>query len=237
MFSLFFALSLARAQSTDDADGRARQFYDNGAMLYEEGRYEDAIIAFEEAYRLSPRPALLFNIANAEERAGRWANAMETLGRYRVYAPAIERETLDRRIRNIERRLDEMKATAPVERPPVAAATPAPKPAAKVTVLRPVPLALGGVGLVSLGVGAGFGVAALASRAEAATYCTPVGDATYCPDAASEALAADKQNAMLADISLGVGTASLLAGVALGLWGTGGPLSVSPGMITWQGRF
>lgn len=235
MLSLLVMLSLAHAQSDPDADARARQFYDNGALLYEEGRYEDAILAFQEAYNLSQRPALLFNIANAQERAGQWGKAMDTLGKYRVYAPEDERETLDRRIRNIERRIDELKAAQPMEKPPVSIVPP--KPEKQATILRPAPLALGGLGLVGFGVGAGFGVAALAARSDADAMCAPAGASHVCPDAAAVALAADKQNAMFADISFGVGTAGMLTGIALGLWGQGGPLAVSPGMISVHGDF
>ena len=57
-------------------EARAKELYENGAALYEEGRYEEAILAWEEAYRLSSRPVLLFNIANAYERLGRGRGAV-----------------------------------------------------------------------------------------------------------------------------------------------------------------
>ena len=94
---------------TEAADARARELFQNGALLYDEGRYEDAIVAWEEAYRLSPRPLLLFNMANAMERLARWEDALAMLNRYRAFAGAEERDTLDRRMRNIERRVEELK--------------------------------------------------------------------------------------------------------------------------------
>ncbi len=74
---LFIVLSapLAVAQSSDDA--RARELYANGALLYEEGDYENAVVAWKEAHRLSERPLLLYNIANALERIGEWEEAAE----------------------------------------------------------------------------------------------------------------------------------------------------------------
>src|SRR5687768_9802487 len=98
-------------------DARARELYDNGALLYDEGRYDDAVAAWAESYRLSGRPLLLFNMANAMERLGRYEDAMTLLSRYRAFAPAEDRETLDRRIRNIEARLDELAAAQPISAP------------------------------------------------------------------------------------------------------------------------
>jgi len=68
----------AAAQKSAD-DERARELYDNGAILYEEGRYEDAIAAWKAAYDLSPKPLLLFNVANAYERIGGLLDAPEKL--------------------------------------------------------------------------------------------------------------------------------------------------------------
>ena len=130
---LLTALSLglfgpvARAQGTPDANQeRAKELYQNGSLLYDEGRYEDAIIAFQEAYRLSEQPKLLYNIAQAQERLGRYQEALDTLSRYRAYAPAEEREALDRRIRNLERRLEEQGTSTPPA--PTATERPAPAP-------------------------------------------------------------------------------------------------------------
>lgn len=112
---------LAAAQSGTD-DARAKEIYENGVILYDEGRYDDAIVAFQEAYRLSERPELLYNIANACERAGRYREAYEALNRYRVYAAADERERLDRRITMLSEKL----AADPVTPAPVLGPSPTP---------------------------------------------------------------------------------------------------------------
>ena len=159
--------------SDPETDARARELYENGEILYNEGRYEDAIVAWEEAYRLSERAALLFNIANAYERLGRYDEALDALNRYRAYAKAEERESLDRRIANLERRRDEAKAQAASAPPPESGPAPGPdpQPEAPKSGFRPVPLVLTGVGVASLGVGAGFGVKALSARKELQTLC------------------------------------------------------------------
>jgi tetratricopeptide (TPR) repeat protein len=199
------------AISAED-DARARELFENGAMLYDEGRYEDAIAAWTEAWRLSGRALLLFNMANAAERVGRWEDAMELLSRYRAFAPADERDVLDRRIGNIERRLGDL--PAPVA-PPPAVVAPEPLPAAVVT-RRPFPVApvllfgASGAGLVT---GTVFAFRALDARADADTLCTPHDGATWCPASAASALGVDRQSSLVADIALGVGLGALGGGV------------------------
>ncbi len=97
------------AVAQDDADTRARTLFDNGAELYGEGAYEQAIIAWWEAYEASERPGLLLNITNAYERLGQYTEAIDTLNRYRAVnsSDAEEREQLSRRLRALERRRDE----------------------------------------------------------------------------------------------------------------------------------
>ena len=99
---------------------RAREIFENGQSLYREGRYEDALVAFEESYRLSEKPGLLYNMANCSERVGDYRAAIDQLNRYRVYAEPAERTVLERRIVNLELRL----ADAPAEAPAAAAAPP-----------------------------------------------------------------------------------------------------------------
>ena len=85
------------AQSpSGDSDARARHLYRNGELLYAEGLYSDAIAAWESAYDLSDRPLLLYNMANAQERLGRWEDALQSLNRYRAFAPLEERDVLIR---------------------------------------------------------------------------------------------------------------------------------------------
>ncbi|MEZ4235185.1 MAG: tetratricopeptide repeat protein [Myxococcota bacterium] len=112
------AAAPARAQDTPLDDARAQELYDNGAVLYDEGRYEEAILAWQEAYRLSKRPLLFFNMANAAERMGEYQQAIDHLNHYRAYASAEERDALDRRIYNLERRYDD-KVASPTDAPSI----------------------------------------------------------------------------------------------------------------------
>lgn len=210
MTTLLLCLLVGTASADETDDARARELYDNGATLYDEGRYEDAIAAWEEAYRLSNRATLLFNIAQAEERLGRYREALDHLNRYRAFASSSERETLDRRIANLERRLAETESTTPTPTnnpPPVT--TPAPeKPKARV--LPWVFLGVGGASAITGGVFAGM---AGADRTEAKGLCVEDGGNVFCPTEASGALAGDRRNSLIADIAFGVAGAGVLGGV------------------------
>lgn len=67
---LLFALAFARvasAQQGESVEG-AKTYFNAGAQAFAAGRFDAAVQAFEEAYRLAPRPAILFSIAQAERR-------------------------------------------------------------------------------------------------------------------------------------------------------------------------
>jgi tetratricopeptide (TPR) repeat protein len=210
MTTLLLCLLVGTAAADDTDDARARELYDNGATLYDEGRYEDAIAAWEEAYRLSNRPTLLFNIAQAEERLGRYREALDHLNRYRAFASSNERETLDRRIANLERRLAEGESpTTTTTTNPVQVANPqADRPKARV--LPWVFLGVGGASAVTGGVFAGL---AGADRSEAKGLCVDGGGNVYCPTEAASALGGDRRNSLIADIAFGVAGAGVLGGV------------------------
>ncbi len=209
------------AEKTTAEDERARELWENGAILYSEGRYEDAIAAWQEAYRLSQRQLILTNIANAQERLGQWDKALATLNRYRAFAPAEERGALDRRIANLERRLSEQATPEPVTVPYSALVEPpAPVPVAVPPPSGPslgLPVALLVGGVVGTGVGVGFGVMALNAREEARGICAAYGeeDELLCPNEAAGALLQDHRFSLAADLSYATGGVLLATGVAV----------------------
>lgn len=84
----------------------ARQHFMAGQDYYTQGRYEKAIEEFEEAYRLDPRPLLLFNIAQAHEKLGHLEKAVDYLKRYLEAEPDSEdRTTLLNKVANLEARI------------------------------------------------------------------------------------------------------------------------------------
>jgi TolA-binding protein len=120
------------------SDAEAKRLFDSGAELYEEGRYEQAIVAFREAYTLSKRHALLKNIANAQERLGDLEGAVATLNEYRIYADEETKASLETRVRVLEDRIAKERAAAlaaeaaalEAAKAQAAAAPPAPAPEA-----------------------------------------------------------------------------------------------------------
>ncbi len=229
---LMFA-SPAWAQGDDQ---RARELYENGALLYEEGDYENAVIAWKQAYDISERPLLLYNIANALERIGEWQEAFDYLNQYRAFAKADERDTLDRRMRSIERRLEDKRsdeeavaeeartaeeARAAEETSAGTENTSGGNTLSTTSTTRagaagpnPGGVILLGAGLGGVAVGGIFGGLAVNARADAASLCSS-GDPVLCPDTAREALDNDRNFALASDISMIAGGAVAAAGLVV----------------------
>lgn len=146
------------ADPTDADRARAAELFQNGALLYEEGNYAGAILAFQAAFDLSREQALQYNLANCYERLGRLREARDALNLYRAVAPAEERERLERRMANLEERL---RTEAP---PPVATTTTTPPPSS-VASAAPAPQTRANPAkwvLISVGAGLGIGGGAVA---------------------------------------------------------------------------
>lgn len=207
--SLAFAPpAFAQSSPTPEEVEQAKQLFRNGADLYDEGRYEDAIAAWQEAYNLSKQPVLLFNIANAYERLGRYQESYDALNRYRAFAPESEREAIERRLVNLEARLKEQPTTT------TPATTPEPKPEKERSALL-IPVAFYGAGVAGLAVGTGFGLRANGARDEAASLCAATDTSAVCPDSAAGAISRDRSSSHIADVGFAVGAVGLVGGTAL----------------------
>lgn len=64
-------------EPSEEAMGRARELFLEGGRLVEEGRWADAVTAYEGAYRLSGIPAALFNTATTLRSMGRHRDARD----------------------------------------------------------------------------------------------------------------------------------------------------------------
>lgn len=236
---LLLCLSLPSiADDTGASEQRARELYENGVILYDEGLYEDAIIAWEEAYTMSARPLLLYNIASAQERLGQWQQTLETLNRYRAFATADERARLDRRITNLERRIaSEASSTAqqgvPSEEPIVTSVQETTSMGPRLGWLTPTAFVFGGAGLAS---GTVLGLQARSARQDALSLCVDGGSSLLCPSTAEEALQRDRFRSRAADASFVIAGASLLSGAALVVWADAS-VQVLPGGLLLTGRF
>lgn len=97
----------ARAQQPpgdeqEESDQRARDLFLEGEAHYAAGRYEQAAENYLQAYELSKRPALLFNVGNAYERLGEYDEAAEYLRRYIESPRARDVVSVRERIRRLE---------------------------------------------------------------------------------------------------------------------------------------
>src|SRR5215467_8376872 len=88
--------SVARAQSPVETD-LAKAHFETGLTYYGAGRYKESIREFLEAYRLSPRTELLYNIGRCYERLDDPGRASDAYARYLAQRPdAAERDEIER---------------------------------------------------------------------------------------------------------------------------------------------
>lgn len=80
----------AVAQSEAGNETAARDAFERGRVFYDSGQFEQASIAFEEAYRLSGRDALLYNMYLAYRDANEQRKAAEALRGFLAKVANIE---------------------------------------------------------------------------------------------------------------------------------------------------
>src|SRR5262245_50171249 len=91
-----------------DADREARTLFEQGRVAYEEGRYRDAWDYFRQAYLLSKRPALLYNVGQAADRLRKDREALEAFRMYLAQVPQAEnRREVENRVRALEQQVGE----------------------------------------------------------------------------------------------------------------------------------
>lgn len=84
-------------------DERARSHFRAGSNLYDAGSFDRAGQEFEQAYQLSGRPELLYNVYVAYRDAGDVRKAAEALERYLDEAETVEdRVNLEARLRSLQ---------------------------------------------------------------------------------------------------------------------------------------
>lgn len=118
MIFLFWLHSLCHAQD-DVSEDRAKELFFNGQLLYEEGEYDSAVLAWERGYELTKLPAFLKNIALAHEADKDYTDAIVYLKKYRAFAPFEEQEELKAWLTELEssaeqQRLEQEKSEAKV---------------------------------------------------------------------------------------------------------------------------
>jgi tetratricopeptide (TPR) repeat protein len=79
---LILVLLAARSVAADEPVQSASQLFEQGLELIEQGKYEEAAIAFRTAYELAPNYKVLYNVGEAERLVGHHAKALEAYMRY-----------------------------------------------------------------------------------------------------------------------------------------------------------
>jgi tetratricopeptide (TPR) repeat protein len=130
---VIIALSLAAPVHADDELAQARKHYQRGTAHYNLEEYAQSIQEFEEAYRIHPDPAILYNIAQAYRLM---KNPERALHFYRAYlrelSRAPNRAEVEQHIAEMERLAAAQSPKPPSEKPATVKppAAPQPKPAA-----------------------------------------------------------------------------------------------------------
>ncbi len=110
---LLLATTGAAAQG---ADNRARLHFESGTAYYDAGDYEDALREFQNAYELSERPGLLYNLYLCHERLANLPEAIAALERYLAEGdPGERREVLETRLGNLRERQARVESGAVTE--------------------------------------------------------------------------------------------------------------------------
>ena len=227
----------AAPASTADDDEKARELFKQGDEHYKNGRYEEALAALKEAYELSGRTALLFNMANALEKLGRYQEALNNLEAFAPHAPEARKQEIAERIATLREKIERAKpppeppppepprpeppppsTPAPVGPPPISAPSP-PAPVPDQPDETPVTATAGyvllGVGGAGLVLGAILGGMALSARGDAEAQCEASATGMRCLADAQDALDDDKTFSLVADVGFGVGIVAALTGGAL----------------------
>ena len=214
------------------ADQRARELFQKGDTAYAEGRYEEALAAFQEAYDLSGRPQLLFNVSNALERLGRYEEAVDALEKYLASGKARDRDVVQKRLANLKKRVEEQRkeqeqkakeeqereerqAEERRKREAAAASSPRetspdrPAPPREEASTPVLPIVLLGTGAAALAAGGVFGFLTLGARSDAKDACRDAPTGLLCEAEARSALDREKTFGLVADISL-------VSGIVLG---------------------
>lgn len=120
----------AQDSSEDARNAQARAIFEAGRVAFEAANYEDALRHFREAYQLSGRWQLLYNIGIAADRLRRDREALEAFEEYlrRAPADAPQRPDAEARVRVLRRTLGTQQAQRTEAPPPERTPPQAPPP-------------------------------------------------------------------------------------------------------------
>lgn len=197
----------------------AKHHFQLGSTFYDSGRFREAAEEFDEAYRLSGRPELLYNLYVAYRDAGQLADAVEALSAYLKAVPnAPDRINLKARLESLEAQLAarrEQEAAAPQpDQPPALSAQEQVSDAPPVRSV--VPWVLMGAGSALVVASIGTGLAAKSGSDELAEVCN---DDRECPASEQDTIDRTRRLAITTDALWASGAAVAVTGLVLWLTG------------------
>ncbi len=231
------------AAAEEDPQTRAVELFQASQSSYEAGRFAEAAVYLEEAYRLDPNPILLYNLARARESEGSLSLALEAYQRYLREAPdAADRPAVEARVEALDRVIEErsaLEAQLDAERQARAAAARAAEEARAAVAVRPppgpnlAPWVLAGSGALGVAVGGVLGALAAGTHADAEGAPEQVRAADLASQADGLALGAN--------LAYAVGGALVVGGLIWAVLEGGSEptasLGVGPGGWALSGRF
>jgi Tetratricopeptide repeat len=226
MLAAVLLAAVAPAHAITEEEERAKAHFLAGQSYYDQASYTDALREFNEAYRISKRPALLYNLARCHEALEQLPEAVQMLQRYLEEDPTTsDREAVETRIRNLKERIERSKKPpepppAPVTQPPAPApvvqtAAPAPAPPPPPPRKRLYTWIVGGIGVGALAAALGTGVASQLSYNSLNSQCTGSVCNPSVDGGAQHKIDAGKHLALATDILWPIGAAAVATGVVL----------------------
>jgi tetratricopeptide (TPR) repeat protein len=207
--ALALAPGWASAEPTGTPAERAQVYADLGYAAYQNEDWNKAIEMYLESYKLSSTADLFFNIAVIYDRKlGNKSMAIEYFRKHNAAA-----DTNPDLVAKANRRLEDLTHETPVGDTRKSSPTALPRPPDKGANMRIGGIVAATVGMIALGAGIGFGVAAISKMDEAkAAGC----DSTGCPnDTAAELERTANSRGNYSTIGVVAGGALVAAGVTL----------------------
>jgi tetratricopeptide (TPR) repeat protein len=209
----------------NDVPAKARALAERGRAAHDAGDYATAITAFTQAYVMAPRPALLFNLAQAYRLQGNCDDAALMYRRFLATNPEADQRALaEAHLAAVERCLHQIALHLPVETPGSRAITapPAEPLAMRASNTPPVSRAA----QIEKDVGIGLAIGGGVSLAVAAYY------AVQAHEASNEVAAGYMRGAAWRDIAAADERGRSAATTAKWL-GAGGAVGLVGGIVTY----
>src|SRR6185436_16138546 len=101
-----------------DEAAAAREHYKRGTTLYDLGKYDEAIIEFQQAYEIKDDPVLLYNIAQSFRLSNKYNEALRFYRTYLRRAPkAPNRDEVETKIADMENLIQQQNKVATTPSP------------------------------------------------------------------------------------------------------------------------